>query len=110
MSANGYQECFATEGIRIGGPYYYSGPFYCHLNPKIEGNYQLIPQLDFGRNKKFEHLKPGKEQAREIRGMLEELIHPRIFESSHYIKVRNVVVNDHNFGPFVLEEKCYEEL
>jgi hypothetical protein len=109
MSTNGYQECFVTEGIRIGGPFSYSGPFYCHLNPKVEGNYQFIPLLDFGRIKKFEHLVPGNEgQEKEIRGMLTELIYKEIFESSHYIKIRNVVVNQKNFGPFVLDEKCYE--
>jgi hypothetical protein len=102
-------EYFVSKNLLIGGNSY--GPCYFNLNPKIEGGYQIIDVLDFGRLSEFDgldlQLDPKKDRA--ILWVLNNLIKPEIFESIYKILIKNVIVNGKNYGSHTLTETFYQQ-
>jgi hypothetical protein len=93
-----------SQALTVNGKNY--GSRYINFNPLIDGEYQVIPELDFGHLDEFQTVFPGGDDNA-IANMKEGLITFEIFESDYKIWIKNVIVNGRNFGEYKINETLY---
>jgi hypothetical protein len=104
MKKYSIDDCFVSEALTVNGKNY--GTRYLNFKPLIDGEYQVIPVLDFGNLDEFQTVFPGADENA-IASMKERLITFEVFESEYKIWIKNVIINGRNFGEHKINETLY---